>query len=302
MSELPPPPVDTGLSLGDRLRSGRRARAMSLEQAARALHLEESVLAAIEDGRFADAGAVVFVRGHLRSYARLLGLDEDAVLAAYRSADPASQATPRMTRERERPLETRLPPLALGAGVAVAVLAVVVWMATSEAPTPAPPAPVVATVPPAPVVPAASIAAPLPPAESVAVVGAEPGEAPPDAPPDAPPPRTPGTTRVEFLFEQPSWIRVEAGGQRLVEGEQGAGTAQVVDGVPPMDVTLGNAPGVRIRVNDRAYALPEGVLSPGSNVARFRIGATGAIPAPGPGPAPPAASEPSPAAGPGVAE
>jgi hypothetical protein len=74
--------------------------------------------------------------------------------------------------------------------------------------------------------------------------------------------------------------------------------------VPPMDVTLGNAPGVRIRVNDRAYALPEGVLSPGSNVARFRIGATGAIPAPAPapGPAPPAASEPSPAAGPGVAE
>jgi hypothetical protein len=98
---------------------------------------------------------------------------------------------------------------------------------------------------------------------------------------------------VEFLFEQPSWIRVEAGGRRMVEGEQGAGTTQVVDGVAPLDVTLGNAPGVRMRVNDSAYALPDGALTPGSNVARFRIDGPGTLPAP-------PASAALPDAGPGV--
>jgi hypothetical protein len=48
-----------------------------------------------------------------------------------------------------------------------------------------------------------------------------------------------------------------------------------------------------MRVNDSAYALPDGALSPGSNVARFRIDGPGTLPAP-------PASAPLPDAGPGV--
>jgi cytoskeleton protein RodZ len=277
-------PVETPLALGDRLRSGRRARALSLEQAARALHLEESLLAALEDERFAEVGAPVFVRGHLRNYARLLGLDEEAIIAAYRSADPSSEQAPRIARDRERPLESRPGPMALAAAAAVVVLAVVAWLVSGEEPTPAPP--VAVPTPGAPVaagVPSTSTPLPVPPPEPVAggaVVEPEPAIA--SAPAIA------GGVRVEFAFAEDSWIRVGADGRWLADGIEKAGTTRVIDAVPPVEVTLGNAAGVRLRVNGADYALPAGASSPGSNVARFRIE----------GPSPAATSAPDPTTAP----
>jgi cytoskeleton protein RodZ len=70
------PGTDAGgvasLGIGERLRSARKARALTLEQAAETLHLDESVILALEEERFEALGAPVFVRGHLRAYARLL--------------------------------------------------------------------------------------------------------------------------------------------------------------------------------------------------------------------------------------
>ena len=65
---------ETALGLGERLRSARKARALTLEQAAFTLRLEASVLRALEDERYAALGAGVFVRGHLKAYAKLLDL------------------------------------------------------------------------------------------------------------------------------------------------------------------------------------------------------------------------------------
>ncbi len=67
---------ETALGLGERLRSARKARALTLEQAAFSIRLEASVLRALEDERYEVLGAAVFVRGHLKAYARLLGLSE----------------------------------------------------------------------------------------------------------------------------------------------------------------------------------------------------------------------------------
>jgi cytoskeleton protein RodZ len=292
MTESSPAP-ETPLSLGDRLRSGRRARALSLEQAAQALHLEESLLAALEEERFAAVGAPVFVRGHLRNYARLLGIDEDAILAAYRSADPASEQAPRLARERERPLESRPGPMAFAAAAAVAVLAVVAWLMTGDEPAPPPP-PVVA--PPAPVeVPPVPAAVPgsdqdasggIPSADGTPAAGAGPAAAE-----GAPA----GSVRIEFTFTEDSWIRVGADGRWLADGVEKAGSARVIDAVPPVEVTLGNAAGVRLRVDGADYSLPAGASSPGSNVARFRIDGPAAAP-PAPAASPPAPTPPDAAA------
>jgi cytoskeleton protein RodZ len=271
------------LSLGDRLRSGRRARALSLEQAAQALHLEESLLAALEEERFTAVGAPVFVRGHLRNYARLLGIDEDAILAAYRNADPASEQAPRLARERERPLESRPGPMAFAAAAAVALLAVAAWLMSGDEPAPAPVAapPAAVEVPPAPaVVPEASpdLSGGPPVAEGTPAAGASPAAAE----------STPaGTVRIEFTFTEDSWIRVGADGRWLADGVEKAGSARVIDAVPPVEVTLGNAAGVRLRVDGADYGLPAGASSPGSNVARFRIDGPAATP---PAPAGPSAT------------
>src|SRR5690606_2815131 len=115
--------TDTALGLGERLRSARKARAMTLDQASQALRIEAPVLRSLEENRFEELGAPVFVRGHLKAYARLLGLSEDTVLAAYRAAVPDSERPPRVARERERPI-TAGP----GAGSVVTLLLVVLGL------------------------------------------------------------------------------------------------------------------------------------------------------------------------------
>lgn len=95
-----PAQVAPALGLGERLRSARKARALSVLQVADALHLEEPMVLALEEERFELLGAPVFVRGHLRRYAQLVGLTPDAVLEAYRAAAPDSMLPPLLVRPR----------------------------------------------------------------------------------------------------------------------------------------------------------------------------------------------------------
>ena len=116
--------ADAALSLGARLRSARKARAISLEQVGQLLHLEQSMLRAIEEDRYEALGAPVFVRGYLKAYAGLLGLSESSVLDAYRQADPASVLPPKVVRDRDElpPVGPRLPVALTVAGIGLLVL------------------------------------------------------------------------------------------------------------------------------------------------------------------------------------
>lgn len=142
-----------GLGLGERLRSARKARAISVAQAAEALRLEEPSLIALEEERFDVLGAPVFVRGHLRRYAELVGLSPDAVLDAYRASVPSSDELPKLVRPREQQADAlSVGPWLYWVGAVLVVLAIgfVLWRGSGEPPpgaaTPAMPA----AVPPAP--------------------------------------------------------------------------------------------------------------------------------------------------------
>jgi cytoskeleton protein RodZ len=71
--------------LGQRLVRAREEQDLSLEKAAASLHVDISVLRNLETENFSALGAQVFVRGHLRKYARMLGLPEQELLDAYQS-------------------------------------------------------------------------------------------------------------------------------------------------------------------------------------------------------------------------
>src|SRR5512145_3049425 len=88
------------LGLGERLRSARKAKALTVQQVADALRLEEASVVALEEGRFEAMGAPVFVRGHLRRYALIVGLSPETVLEAYRATAPQSDAPPSLARPR----------------------------------------------------------------------------------------------------------------------------------------------------------------------------------------------------------
>lgn len=125
-----------GLGLGERLRSARKARALSVAQVAETLRLEEPMVLALEEERFEALGAPVFVRGHLRRYAQLVGLAPDSVLEAYRAAVPASMSPPSLARPRVEPEAMRIGawPLWLLAGALVVGLVIALGSARREPP------------------------------------------------------------------------------------------------------------------------------------------------------------------------
>jgi cytoskeleton protein RodZ len=76
--------------IGEQLLRAREAMGLSLAQAAERLHVDVAIIDALETGRFAALGAPVFVRGHLRRYAELLGAPEAALQAQYAALQEAS--------------------------------------------------------------------------------------------------------------------------------------------------------------------------------------------------------------------
>ncbi|MEO6079986.1 MAG: helix-turn-helix domain-containing protein [Steroidobacteraceae bacterium] len=82
--------MNQGADIGDQLRSAREVMGLSLAQAAERLHVDVAVLSALESGSFMLLGAPVFVRGHLRRYAELLGAPAAELQAQYSSMQEAS--------------------------------------------------------------------------------------------------------------------------------------------------------------------------------------------------------------------
>ncbi len=243
--------------LGARLRAAREARGLGREQLARELHLEESGVTALEEEHYAALGAPVFVRGHLRTYARVVGLAEAEVLEAYAASDPRSRVPPRIAREVEQPLNERPGPLSVAAIIAAVVVGGAVFWALSDPPAGNPPAvprvaePGTGSMLPD-VAPSAPVAVPAAPVEGV------------------PAGDPPGSLVLEFTAV--SWVDIRDARGRLLAGEQPAGSRQVLTGEPPFDLEIGNSEGVRIVYDGESWSIPDGARRSDSNVARFRIG------------------------------
>ena len=68
---------------GDRLKAARIENGMSIEDIAARMHLSVGILKAIEENNFDDITAPIFVKGYLRSYARIVSLGEDEMIHQY---------------------------------------------------------------------------------------------------------------------------------------------------------------------------------------------------------------------------
>jgi len=64
---------DTRCGIGTRLQSARERKGLTILQAAERLHVDAGILESLEAENFSALGAPVFVRGHLRHYAELIG-------------------------------------------------------------------------------------------------------------------------------------------------------------------------------------------------------------------------------------
>lgn len=235
--------------------AARRAElGMSLEDVANQLKFAPRQIEALEAAEFGKLPGGTFARGMLRSYARLLKLDPEPVLAQLVAAGIGPQPGP----EHAVSLRTPIPFSEGGKHVnliytvlSVVILAVVAfiafgWYHEKSAP------PKLAFVAPQQDSPDAE------PASLVAEAPATFASAGPLPPPETTPrtvekrfPMAGGKRRIILSFDRASWVEIKAGnGETLLSQMNFAGTEKVVEGEPPFLVTIGNAPNVRVTYNE----------------------------------------------------
>lgn len=115
--------------VGEQLRQAREVRQLSLEQASEMLRIEPRFLEALENERFDEIGAAVFVKGYLRNYADLLGIDPRPLLAERAEslgAVPPPQARRSVGLVKEKPIGA-IALGVIGAALLLGILWKVVW-------------------------------------------------------------------------------------------------------------------------------------------------------------------------------
>lgn len=295
-----PPEADIAELLsspGARLRREREAQGLTEHQVAESLNLDPTLIVMLEANDFGALGAPVFVKGHLRRYAMLLGLDPEEILSSYeRSKQHVDEPTlvPRSRLEMEPVRGRPRWPWVVG-GTAAFVLAAVLaaylsengapWSDTHEGDEP-----VESSIndPFAPIQHGPATAST--PGASAAVAGSDapgravtPGLSPDPATAaqsatapgvDGPPAPGPGQVNLQLRFGADSWVEIFDGSGKALVYELGqAGTERTLTATAPLRVTLGNAPAVAIVVNGRPAPPPPAQGA----VARFRIGPDGSL-------------------------
>ena len=283
-------------SIGERLRAGRERAGLSVTAAAEKLHLDTKVIEALEADRFAELGASVYVRGHLRRYADFVGEPGIELVNAY-SAREARPPPPDLTQaphaERRSDPRRLITPLV---GLACAlVLALAIWWALggphhdSGAATTAAsgPAAVTTSAPTPRAVPASATVtsdvrmADAVPKRSPAKAPSTAGTAPAVAAPAADTMRreeaaAAHATHLTLELASESWVEVyDSRGERLFYDVASAGSVQSVQGRPPLRVVLGNAGAVAVRVDGQPREIPAGAVS--GEGARFVVNRSGTL-------------------------
>jgi cytoskeleton protein RodZ len=74
---------------GSRLRQTRLSKGLEMSRVAAQLHLSDALIEALEKDDYDSLPGPVFIRGYLRNYTRLLGMDPQSVLDEYERLAPA---------------------------------------------------------------------------------------------------------------------------------------------------------------------------------------------------------------------
>lgn len=96
---------ENNVTPGEQLRAAREARGLTLEEVAKTLHILPSNIRALEENRFNDVlKGATFVRGYLRTYASLMNLDGEALVAEYNNhfAPPETKVAGHVVKKPSR--------------------------------------------------------------------------------------------------------------------------------------------------------------------------------------------------------
>jgi cytoskeleton protein RodZ len=121
----------SGDSPGRRLREARTQRKISIDRVAKELHLDASVIHAIENDDRAAMPPPAFVQGYIRGYARLMELPEDELVRQFvaQGGEPPPLSVIGVGNAGKVPM-LRLPSMRLLRNLILVMLALImVWLA-----------------------------------------------------------------------------------------------------------------------------------------------------------------------------
>jgi cytoskeletal protein RodZ len=298
------------MGIGERLRSARTARGLTLEDIETETRIKRPYLDALEREAWDELPGATYVRGFLASYARQLGISVDEVLGLYPSARTPSAPVPRPVEVRITPAnpQSRLRRIVTATAVVFVAGALVLgyvlvgqlrqFAATRPRPETTNPAPGGASGQPA----------------APQSTGATPGVTPTSGgQPAGAAPATPGTAAGQTVTGtsgtpaggatatggQPivvtaqatdrSWVRVVSDGSVVYEGFLSAGDHQVWQGQHQVSVRVGNASALDLSVNGQSV----GRLGNPGDVVERTFSSGGPTAAPPATPAAPPATAPA---------
>ncbi|HEY2579064.1 MAG TPA: RodZ domain-containing protein [Streptosporangiaceae bacterium] len=80
------------MSIGDTLAEARRQAGLTITQVSQQTRIRETIIRGIERGDFSACGGDFYARGHIRSIARIVGVDPDQLIREYDAAHGAPHA------------------------------------------------------------------------------------------------------------------------------------------------------------------------------------------------------------------
>ncbi|MDB5864294.1 MAG: hypothetical protein JWO70_2100 [Betaproteobacteria bacterium] len=292
---------------GAMLSAAREELNLTVSDVARHLKLSPAQVEALEEGAYDRLPGRVFVRGFLRNYAKLLGIDPQPLLRSieHEMPQPAiveeAPSSPEVVMPREQP--ARWPMYILFAAMTV-VGALAIYEfgfneprdeakdaetgattapatadgspSTAPAAPPASPSPAPSTAAAPAKAPAPSAAAPATPAPGVSTASSGApsargqGELMASAPADdAGKPLLPGQRVLRFKFDTESWVEIRDRNDKIIFSKLNrAGSEERVNGAPPLKLIVGNARGVHLDYDDKAVDLSPHI---GVTVARLTL-------------------------------
>jgi cytoskeleton protein RodZ len=269
-----------GSGIGARLQAARERAGLSLLEAAEPLHVDPSVLSALEGERFGELGAPVYVRGHLRHYAELLKESVPEVMGLY-AASAQAGAPPDLTQmphvKQTSTWRGALVTTGLAVVIGVGLIGSIHWIYLDLHPATTASAP--ASLP-APSLPAADSQMPANPASAPAAPGPAASSAPQAALPlvkAARAPRSgPQEASVTLRFRSECWTEVyDARGTALYHAIGAAGSAETLRGAAPLKVLIGNFAQVDVEIDGQVQVIP--VQAQSGAAAQFLVTHAGTL-------------------------
>lgn len=223
------------MEIGNTLKAARESRGATLEAAEESTKIRRKYLEALEAENFAQLPGRVYIKGFIRNYAKFLGLNPDALAAAYEEMVPPSEKeddsppAKRMTTV-ERPGGRKLFRIVLGL-IVIGLVAALVYLP-----------------------PMAGKNDITPPGSTENRVAEEkskaaPGEKTTPGPASGLPVKQRGVNVTLNVTDNESWMHVEVDGKAVFTGLVPAGQVKEFKGNEKISLRIGNAGVVQVEFN-----------------------------------------------------